>query len=728
MDTKGIKMLCTLGPASLTPQVIRRLTDRGVACFRINLSHTALDQLETYIQLIKANSAVPICIDTEGAQVRSGPMQPGIVLQDRHRLRLRPGRGLGNADEIFLWPESVVGHLQPGDIVAVDFDSVLLLVERAQPGEVSAVVLNGGAVGSNKAVNVYPPRPLPALSEKDIAAVSIAQRHGITDYALSFANTAHDVQALRKLAGNDAHIIAKIENQSGVHNLDAILDAADAILIDRGDLSREVPLENVPLLQKAIIRKANSKHRPVFVATNLLESMLTSRKPTRAELNDVTNTLLDGANGLVLAAETAIGKQPVLAIDILATLIERYKKSLDGYRITDLLKPNSVLLPPLHGREPGAFLSLSGPPPVSVRTWNQLPKLTIDIETAMDVEQIANGVYSPITGFMTEQELEAVLDRYHLPNGAVWTLPIVLQTTREQAANLAAGMTVALHAPKREQPVALLHLQDRFSPDLPRLAQRWFGTADRAHPGVARLLSRGDVFLGGRIEALPASGELPTPYKLTPAQARMIFSIKGWRQVVGFHTRNVPHSGHEFLMREALSRSNADGLFIHPVIGTKKPGDFTASAILGAYDLFIGEALPGALLGAFSTYSRYSGPREAVFTALCRKNFGCSHFVVGRDHTGVGSFYAPTAAHDLFESLPDLGITPVFFDRVYFCAACGHQVEACTHGEQHARHIAGTLVRETLRRGEDLPDWFVRPTLSRWLRAEIQAGRPVFVE
>lgn len=727
MDNRGIKMLCTLGPASLTPQVIQRLADRGVACFRINLSHTALDQLEEYIALIRANCPTPICIDTEGAQVRNGPMQPGVVLKDRHKITLHPGHGVGDERRIYLWPESVVDHLQSGDIIAVDFDSVLLLVEKTWDGQASAVVINGGNVGSNKAVNVYPPRPLPALSKKDVAAVAIAQRNGISYYALSFANTAADVHTLRQLAGPAAYIIAKIESQSGVRNLDQILGAADAILIDRGDLSREVPIENLPLLQKAIIRKANSQNRPVFVATNLLESMLLSRKPTRAELNDVTNTLMDGANGLVLAAETAIGKQPVLAVDILASLIECYQKSLDGYRIEDLLEPTSTLLPLPHGRTSAARLSLQPLKTPSVAPA-RLRVVDIDPETAMDVEQIAQGVFSPLEGFMTAAELDEVLDHCRLPGGAIWTLPIVLQVPRSAAGAVAAGMTVALRDPASQRPIALLLVQDRYEPALPALVQRWFGTDDPRHPGVARVLAKGEVFLGGKLEYLADPAALISPYRLTPAQTRMIFSIKGWRRVVAFHTRNVPHHGHEYIMREALRRSNADGLFIHPVIGTKKAGDFTAGAILGAYDLFIEEAQPGALLGAFSTYSRYSGPREAVFTALCRKNFGCSHFVVGRDHTGVGSYYRPTAARELFESLGDLGITPVFFDRVYFCAGCNREVEACEHGEGQARHIAGTLVRETLRRGEDLPEWFVRPAVSRWLRAEQAAGRPIFVD
>ena len=167
-----------------------------------------------------------------------------------------------------------------------------------------------------------------------------------------------------------------------------------------------------------------------------------------------------------------------------------------------------------------------------------------------------------------------------------------------------------------------------------------------------------------------------SPYELTPAQTRMIFDVKGWSKIVAFHTRNVPHRGHEHIIAHACERCHADGVLIHPAIGPKKPGDFSADAILGAYERLIRLAYPNALLAAFGTYSRYCGPREAVFTALCRKNFGCTHFVLGRDHTGVGDFYAPHQNRELFESLGDIGITPVFFDTVYFSDEAGDTVES----------------------------------------------------
>ena len=241
--------------------------------------------------------------------------------------------------------------MQPGSIITVDFDSVLLSVTEVKKDKAVATVLNGGSVGNNKAVTVFPSPTIPALSEKDIAAVKLGLEYGVKDFALSFANSAEDVMEFRKITGKDATIISKIESNKAVRNLDSILEVTDAILIDRGDLSREVPLENIPLLQKLIIKKGRRVDTNVFVATNLLESMLVNRKPTRAELNDVMNTLIDGATGLVLAAETAIGKHPVAAVDILRSLIERYRESLNGYRITDLLGHTSLLLPKMHGTE-----------------------------------------------------------------------------------------------------------------------------------------------------------------------------------------------------------------------------------------------------------------------------------------------------------------------------------------------------------------------------------------
>ena len=657
-----INVLCTLGPSSLNRQVIERLQARNVNLFRINLSHTPLDKVEETVKIIQSHSSTPICLDTEGAQVRTGNMEEDVVVRDRQHVWLTAKTVIGNSECLSLTPSYVFEELKPNHLIGLDFDGVVLLVLKADATSAEAVVLNGGKIGSNKAVVIDPAPKLPPLADDDIAAVEIGRRLGITHYALSFANTAGDVALLRKYAGSDSTIISKIESKQGVRNLDEILVETDEILIDRGDLSREVPLENIPFLQKAIIHKANIAKTPVNVATNLLESMLVNRKPTRAELNDITNTLLDGCNGLVLAAETAIGQHPVGAVDILLSMIERYRRSLDGQRIEDLLVSSPLLLPSLHGRSNVEQAGLASYRPIPESMLKKLPAIEVDVETAMDIEQIAHGVYSPLDGFMTEAQLEGVLDDNRLPTGDVWTMPIILQGKSQEFAAFQPGQSIRLIDRRTGESTAILHLEDKYEVELEDVAQRWFGTADKSHPGVARFMNRGVTMLGGPIEYLGPASISKSPYQLTPEQTRTLFDIKGWSKIVAFHTRNVPHRGHEHVIANACDRSNADGLLIHPVIGPKKAGDFTPEAIMGAYERLISARFPNSLLAAFSTYSRYCGPREAVFTALCRKNFGCTHFVLGRDHTGVGDFYAANNNKELFDSLGDIGITPVFFD------------------------------------------------------------------
>jgi ATP sulfurylase len=236
------------------------------------------------------------------------------------------------------------------------------------------------------------------------------------------------------------------------------------------------------------------------------------------------------------------------------------------------------------------------------------------------------------------------------------------------------------------------------------------------------------AMLGGPVEYLGPATIARSPYELTPEQARMVFDIKGWTKIVAFHTRNVPHRGHEHIIANAAERCNADGIFIHPVIGPKKSGDFTSRAILGAYEKLTLARFPNAILAAFSTYSRYCGPREAVFTALCRKNFGCTHFVLGRDHTGVGSFYAPYQNKELFDSLGDIGIAPVFFDPVLFSTEDGTTVECATAESEKYHAISGTMVRDLLGQQKAIPVWCMHKDISNWLLEMRKTGEELFIE
>lgn len=324
-----ILILCTLGPASLKPDVIRKLDERNVDLFRINLSHTPLEAVESTIDLVRRVSATPICLDSEGPQVRCGVVDPPIELEANREIRLTAEPVRGTEDELTLWPRSAFDVLSVGSLVGIDFNGVLLRVTSVEGNQAKAVVVSPGKIASNKAVTIDPRPDLPALSEKDLAAIEIGTRLGITHYALSFATSAEDVTRLRTLAPPGAHIIAKIESREGVRNMDGIIEAADAVLIDRGDLSHEIALEYVPFYQKAIVRRANRWNRPAYVATNLLESMVTGSTPTIAEANDIANTLLDGVHGLVLAAETAVGIDPVGSVDIALRAIRAFEESSD---------------------------------------------------------------------------------------------------------------------------------------------------------------------------------------------------------------------------------------------------------------------------------------------------------------------------------------------------------------------------------------------------------------
>ena len=327
-----IKILCTLGPASLRGDVIRALEERGVDLFRINLSHTPPEAVEPTITLIRRYSNTPICLDSQGAQVRCGKMAEGVILTPGTQVTLCAADVVGSVDQMTLWPASVFASMRPGDLVHVDFDGALMQVMdvAGDHSHAQAVVLDGGRVKSNRAVVMDPPPSLGPITDKDVTAIEIGVRLGIRHYALSFASCAADIELMRALIPEGSTIISKIESRAGVRNRDEIIDASDAVLIDRGDLSSEVPVEYVPYYQKAIVRQANRWNTPVYVATNLLESMVTNRKATIAEMNDIANTLIDGVHGLVLAAETAMGVDPVGAVDAVMRCIKSFEHTSMG--------------------------------------------------------------------------------------------------------------------------------------------------------------------------------------------------------------------------------------------------------------------------------------------------------------------------------------------------------------------------------------------------------------
>jgi len=721
------KFLCTLGPSSLNGKTIERLNHMNVDLFRINLSHTPVEQISPIVELIRAHSTVPICLDTQGAQARTGGFKDGtITLTNGEIVSIVPDPGMGSASAVSIYPSHVVSQLEINDLISLDHNGTLLQVIDVGP-PCTAFVINGGAVGANKAISLAGKTlRLPPLTDSDWEAVNEAIRLNIPTIALSFTNSRGDVKLLRGIVGTETTIIAKVESEIGVENLEGILEVADAILIDRGDLSREVAVERLPYVPKEIIRRAKIAGTPVYVATNLLESMVTSPVPTRAEVNDVINTLMDGADGLVLAAETAIGQYPVECAAMIQKLIRQYESPIASPdSANSFTSPASGLVEPHGGRLVDNVLSSLDP-----ASLVELPRLELDQFGMTDVRQLAIGTYSPLEGFMNREWLESVLARNRLPDGTAWTMPILLQLPGEAAANglksYIKGETLALTYQGEVQ--ALLHIEECFSYELNNLADGWFGTSDAAHPGVAHLLNGSDRFLAGKITLLSGSSACRYPHELSPSQTRFIFNHNNWERVLGFHTRNVSHRAHEYLKFTAMEDQSCDGIFIHPVVGPKKAGDFSSEIILKTYQLLIREHYPpkSAILAGFGTYSRYAGPREAVFTALCRQNFGCSHFLVGRDHTGVGNFYSPNESQRLFDNLGDISIKPVFFGEVYYCERCDSHVESCAHGSDFKRSISGTETREALSQGKMLPEWHIREPVSRLILEELKNGTVVF--
>jgi len=334
----NIKILATLGPSSLNKDVIGGLTDAGVSLFRINMSHTAAEDLEELIPFIQSCTDIPICLDSEGAQIRTQRLKDGGASLDAGaEIKLHFDTIEGDAENLSFHPAGIAREFAAGDLIDIDFHGAQLRVTEQSGAYCTAVVEVAGTLGENKAVSVNRPISMPPMTDKDKRAIDIGRRLGIKDFALSFANTPDDVDAFRARIGDDATLITKIESIRGIQNLTAIADRADAILIDRGDLSREVAIEKIPFLQRRIVSSVKSRGKPVYVATNLLESMIDWHQPTRAEVNDVVSTLEMGAMGLVLAAETAIGAHPVAAVETIRTLINHFDRWTPNTSFDELL-------------------------------------------------------------------------------------------------------------------------------------------------------------------------------------------------------------------------------------------------------------------------------------------------------------------------------------------------------------------------------------------------------
>jgi sulfate adenylyltransferase len=354
------------------------------------------------------------------------------------------------------------------------------------------------------------------------------------------------------------------------------------------------------------------------------------------------------------------------------------------------------------------------------------PSVQLTRMAVSDLEMIAVGVFSPLTGFMTKDEYDSVIDNMRLPNGLPWSIPVTLPVDDHTAAGLKEGQEIALM--DGEHLMGIMTIAERFPADNEREAREVYRTTEEAHPGVARLHRQGNWLLGGEIFMLngPENVEFPE-LRHEPAQTRRMFAARGWRRIVAFQTRNPIHRAHEYIQKTALEI--VDGLFLHPLVGETKVDDIPADVRIQSYQAILRDYYPAdrVLLGVFPAAMRYAGPREAIFHAIARKNYGCTHFIVGRDHAGVGNYYGTYDAHHIFDEFApgEIGITPLFFDYTFFCKKCGAVVSAktCPHSKEDWVYLSGTQVREMLERGEMLPEEFTRPEVSKVLRDGIQAKK-----
>lgn len=359
---------------------------------------------------------------------------------------------------------------------------------------------------------------------------------------------------------------------------------------------------------------------------------------------------------------------------------------------------------------------------------NGLPVVILNPRQLSDAHMIAQGAFSPLTGFMTRAEYLSVVDSMHLPNGLPWSLPITLAIEDGARAGIKEGGRVALADPDG-QIVGLLTAQEVYPYSKNEEARRVYQTLDTAHPGVANLFSQGDLLLGGPVTLfqLPQPDEVVAPYYRTPAQTRQEISRLGWKTVVGFQTRNPVHRAHEYIQKAAMEI--VDGLLLHPLVGETKADDVPADVRMRCYQVLLEHYYPKerVMLSVFPAAMRYAGPREAVFHALVRKNYGCSHFIVGRDHAGVGSYYGTYDAQHIFKDLDPvaLGVTPLFFENSFYCHRCSGMAstKTCPHGPEARVNMSGTQVRNLLSKGQLPPPEFTRREVAQVL-LEAYAGAP----
>lgn len=346
---------------------------------------------------------------------------------------------------------------------------------------------------------------------------------------------------------------------------------------------------------------------------------------------------------------------------------------------------------------------------------DDLPTIRLDERLVQDAVNIAVGRYSPLRGFMLQDDFLKVVHDMTLEDGTVWPLPVVHDVDAETASVLEPGQPARL-ADSTGETVGLIDVEEVYKYNKRETARHIFGTDDDDHPGVESYYAQEDFLVGGPVSILNKLRY--SDRDMWPKESRVLFRHYGWDTVVGFQTRNAPHRGHEYIQKCALEQ--VDGLLVQPKLGEKKTGDYQDDTIVGAYEVLVDEYYPKrrVVLSVFPSRMRYAGPREAVFDALVRKNHGCTHFIIGRDHAGVGDYYEPDSAHEIFDEISDIGITPMLFNNAFYCTECDGMcsVKICPHDESARVPPSGSRIRRLIRDGGDVSEKIMRPEIVRFAK------------
>ena len=344
-----------------------------------------------------------------------------------------------------------------------------------------------------------------------------------------------------------------------------------------------------------------------------------------------------------------------------------------------------------------------------------LSSISISADLANDVENIADGIFSPLEGFLTQQDFESVVSKGRLVNDIPWTIPIVLDVDESTASKIKQEKTVVLQNPEGLD-IAVLNAEETYTFDKEKLVKGVYGTTDDSHPGVARTMAMNNFLVSGKIDCVkrPENTEI-RKYRMTPLETREAFTNAGWKKIVAFQTRNPPHVAHEILQKTAIT--TRDGVFVNPLIGKKKSGDFKDDVIIKAYEVMIQNYYPEnrCKLATLHTEMRYGGPKEAIHHAIMRQNYGCTHIIIGRDHAGVGNFYDPFAAQKIFGDYTDLDIEPIFFPAFFYCRKCltFTNPKVCPHDAESREQVSGTKLRSLIQEGKPPSEFILRPEVAK---------------